>query len=160
MKTIYTHNEEALQVTATRSFAAPRAKVWSYFTTSELLDQWWAPAPYIVKTKSFDFREGGHWHYAMQGPEGDVHWCMELYHTIAHEERFTATDAFCDETGVTNPDLPTNNWDVSFLEEGEVTQVVVVMQFKTEVDMKTLIEMGFEEGFNMGLDQLTALLTV
>lgn len=159
MRTTYTHKPEELQVVAERSFNAPRSKVWEYFTTAELLEKWWGPKPYWVETKSFDFREGGHWHYSMNGPEGDVHWCMETYHSITSELNFTATDAFCDEEGVTDTELPGNDWSTTFTEEDGMTTVTVVMTFKSKEDMEKLIEMGFEQGFDTGLDQLEALLT-
>lgn len=158
MKTKYTHKPGSLQVIAERSFDASRSKVWKYFTTQELLEKWWGPAPYKVTTKSFDFTEGGHWHYSMNGPEGDVHWCMETFHTIVPEERFTATDAFCDENGVTNTELPTNDWLTEFADEGEGTKVTVTITFKSKEDMDKLVEMGFEQGFDTGLNQLETLL--
>ena len=92
MKTKYTVLPEENKLIAERSFKAPKSKVWEYYTTAELLDKWWAPEPYKAITKSFDFSEGGHWHYIMQGPEGDVHHCINNYKTINPEESFTAFD--------------------------------------------------------------------
>jgi uncharacterized protein YndB with AHSA1/START domain len=158
MKTKYTRKPESLQVVAERSLAAPRNKVWEYWTTAELLDKWWGPEPYKTVTKSFDFSEGGRWHYSMRGPEGDVHWCMVIYHSITPEENFTATDAFCDEGGNTNTELPTNEWDTTFRDENGTTKVTVVITFKSEADMQKLVEMGFEQGFDIGLSQLEKLL--
>ncbi len=85
MKTKYTVLPESNQLIAERSFAAPKSKVWKYYTTAELLDKWWGPEPYKAVTKSFDFSEGGHWHYVMQGPEGDAHFCINNYKTIDPE---------------------------------------------------------------------------
>ncbi|HMP31177.1 MAG TPA: SRPBCC domain-containing protein, partial [Saprospiraceae bacterium] len=56
------------QIKIKRSFDAPRDLVWSAWTEAEILDQWWAPQPYINKTKSMHFHEGGHWLYSMTGP--------------------------------------------------------------------------------------------
>ena len=41
-----------------KEFAADLSLVWDAFTKKELLDQWWAPKPYMCKTKQMDFREG------------------------------------------------------------------------------------------------------
>jgi uncharacterized protein YndB with AHSA1/START domain len=55
-------------MTIRREFNAGRQRVWDCHTKSELLDRWFAPKPLTTKTKSMDFRAGGHWHYAMIDP--------------------------------------------------------------------------------------------
>ncbi|MEQ9209596.1 MAG: SRPBCC domain-containing protein, partial [Pseudomonadales bacterium] len=57
-------------LTIKREFAGNRQLVWDCYTKSELLDQWFAPRPLSTKTKSMDFSEGGHWHYAMVESDG------------------------------------------------------------------------------------------
>jgi uncharacterized protein YndB with AHSA1/START domain len=158
MKTKYTVSLETNQLIAERSFAASRSNVWQYYTTAELLDQWWAPAPYKAITKSFDFREGGHWHYVMQGPEGDAHYCINSYKTIKPEESFTAFDGFAHEDWSVNTDMPGSDWEVTFMENGDMTDMRMVLTCGTPEELNTLIEMGMKEGYNQGLDQLEALL--
>ncbi len=158
MKTKYSVVPEMRQLIAERSFKAPKSKVWQYYTTAELLDKWWGPLPYKAVTKSFDFREGGHWHYVMQGPEGDAHYCVNNYKTISPEESFTAFDGFAHEDWSINRTLPGSDWEVTFTENGDVTEVKVVLTCADEKELSTLIEMGMKEGFNQGLDQLEALL--
>ncbi|MES2748816.1 MAG: SRPBCC domain-containing protein [Patescibacteria group bacterium] len=159
MKTNYTVVPEANQLIAKRSFAAPKNKVWQYYTTAELLDLWWAPAPYKAVTKSFDFSPGGHWHYIMQGPEGEAHYCINLYKTIDPENSFTAFDGFANEDWSINNDLPGSDWEVTFTQNGDVTDMKMVLTTKDPAALNTLIEMGMKEGYNQGLDQLEALLT-
>ncbi len=158
MKTKYTVLSESNQLIAERSFEATKSKVWKYYTNSDLLDQWWAPEPYKTITKSFDFREGGHWHYIMQGPEGDAHYCINNYKTINPEESFTAFDGFANEDWSIKTDMPSSDWEVTFIQNGEVTEVKVVLTCGSLEELNTLIEMGMKEGFNQGLDQLEALL--
>ena len=169
MKTTYTEFPETNQLIAERSFEAPKSKVWEYYTTAELLDKWWGPEPYKAVTKSFDFREGGHWHYVMQGPEGDSHYCINNYKTIKPEDSFTAFDAFANEDWSIKTDMPSQDWEVTFTETdlpapggtrqaGGRTDVKVVLTCKSREDLETLVKMGMKEGFNQGLDQLEALL--
>lgn len=158
MKTKYTVQTDTNQLIAERSFVAPRSKVWKFYTTAELLEKWWAPAPYQAITKSFDFSEGGHWHYIMQGPEGQAHYCINNYKTISPEESFTAFDGFADEHWNVNTAMPGSDWEVTFTENGEVTDMKMVLTCDTKEGLATLIEMGMKEGFNQGLDQLEALL--
>lgn len=158
MKTKYTILPEKNQLIAERSFAASKSKVWQYYTTADLLDKWWGPEPYKAITKSFNFSEGGHWHYVMQSPGGDTHYCVNNYKTINPEESFTAQDAFADENWNIKTDMPVTDWVVTFTEDGEQTKVEVVLTCATKEALDTLVSMGMKEGFNQGLDQLEALL--
>ncbi len=157
MKTTYTVLAETNQLVAERSFAAPKSKVWQYYTTAELLEKWWAPKPFKAVTNSFDFSEGGHWHYSMQGPEGEEHFCINVYKTINPEESFTAFDGFAHEDWSINTDLPSSDWEVTFTQNGDMTDMKVVLTCESKAGLDTLIEMGMKEGFNQGLDQLESL---
>lgn len=158
MKTKYTHDETNNKLIAERSFSALKSTVWEYYTTPELLDKWWGPEPYKATTQSFDFRPGGQWKYIMSGPEGDAHYCIETFHDIDPLNSFTATDSFTDENWNVNTDLPTQDWEVTFTEENDLTHIRVVTTFKSAEDMETIVKMGMKEGFDTGLNQLEALL--
>lgn len=158
MKTKFTQNSESNQLIAERSFKAPKEKVWKYYTTAELLDKWWAPSPYKAVTHSFDFSEGGHWHYVMKGPEGDEHYCINNYKTIKPEDSFTAVDAFANEDWSVKTDMPSQEWTVTFTEGADTTDIRVVINCRSKEDLQTLVDMGMKEGFNQGLDQLETLL--
>jgi uncharacterized protein YndB with AHSA1/START domain len=99
-----------------REFAAPLEKVWNAWTQKELLDQWWAPKPWRARTKTMDFRQGGYWLYAMVGPEGDEQFCRVDYQSVMDMKSFSGTDAFCDEDGKINNDIPVSTWNVEFAE--------------------------------------------
>lgn len=159
MKTKYTHVEANNQLIAERSFEAPKSRVWMCFTTAEHLDKWWGPEPYKAVTKSFDFQPGGLWKYVMSGPEGEAHYCLNIFNTIAPENSFTATDSFADENWNVNKELPTQDWEIFFTEESEMTHVKVVITFKSLEDLETIVRMGMKEGFDIGLNQLEELLT-
>ncbi|MCS3532519.1 SRPBCC domain-containing protein [Chryseobacterium sp. JUb7] len=134
------------------------SKVWNYFTKSELLDQWWAPEPWRCETKSQDFREGGIWLYSMVGPEGERHYAQVKYGEIMEHRSFDGVDTFCDENGHVNSDFPEAKWLFGFTGVEEGTKVTVNLHFQSEQAMKQLLEMGFEEGFKMGLNQLEEIL--
>jgi len=138
-----------------RSFNAPIDLVWAAWTEADILDQWWAPKPYRVETKSMDFREGGRWHYAMVSPENEKHWCTFDYETIQPEKQYAGTDAFCDENGVLNTSFPRTHWTNNFnAQQDDSTVVTCELQFKALEDLETLVKMGFKEGFTMGLQNL------
>ena len=154
----FTANKQDNTVRVTREFAAPLGLVWDAWTRAEILDQWWAPHPYKTKTKNMDFRPGGHWLYAMISPEGETHWCRADYQQIENKAAFTCTDAFCDEEGNINTGFPRSEWNNRFKESGDSTTVHIIIKYASLADLEQIIEMGFKEGFTMGLDQLDALL--
>lgn len=66
-------NKDNNTIKISREFAAHISLVWDAYTTSEILDKWWAPKPWKARTKKMDFRVGGSWLYAMVGPAGEEH---------------------------------------------------------------------------------------
>lgn len=137
-----------------REFAAQLPLVWDAWTKPELLDQWWAPKPYVTRTKNMDFREDGHWLYAMIGPDNTTHWCRADYKKIETLRMFSGLDAFCNETGNVNTDHPRSLWTNTFTELGEITQVDIVVKYENLADLEKIIDMGFKEGFTMALGNL------
>lgn len=150
----FTVNKEDNTVHVQREFAAERPLVWEAWTNPEILDQWWAPKPYQTKTKSMDFRVGGHWLYAMVGPKNETHWCRNDYKAIDPHNSFSGLDAFCDETGAVNTKLPRTLWNTSFTDAGENTVVNITAKYNSLADLETVIKMGFKEGFTMALENL------
>ncbi len=142
------------QIKVERSFNAPIDLVWSAWTEAEILDQWWAPKPWVAQTQSMDFREGGHWHYAMVSPEGEKHWGKVDYIKINHQNFFSAYDGFCDAAGKLNTSLPRNKWENNFSQQNEQTLVNIHLIYDSLDDLEKIIEMGFKEGFTSGLENL------
>lgn len=157
-QTNFTENLTEKQMLVSRTFNAPLDLVWRAWTEAELLDKWWAPKPWKTITKTMDFREGGYWLYCMQGPEGEQHWGRADYKTIVVKDFFEAEDAFCDEEGNVNAELPGSDWHVLFTETESGTKVGVTTTFASEEAMKQLIEMGVKEGTQMAHNNLDELL--
>lgn len=152
-------NKENKTITVKREFAAELSLVWDAYTKSEILDKWWAPKPWKAKTKTMDFREGGHWHYAMVGPAGEEHWALANYKAIQIQKKFTGLDAFADADGNVNKDLPQSKWEVSFTDKGQLTLVELLITYDDLAQLEATIQMGFKEGLSMameGLDELFA----
>lgn len=146
-------------IEVTRAFAAPKEHVWAAWTEPELLDQWWAPKPYHIETKSMDFRKGGIWLYAMISPENEKQWCKATYKTIDPHTSFSYSDAFCDENGKETTEKPSSYWTIIFSEDDGVTTVNVTLKQDSLADVQKMIEMGFKEGFLMALENLGEMLS-
>jgi uncharacterized protein YndB with AHSA1/START domain len=151
-------DKEKNTLTIKRAFAANRQLVWDCYTKSELLNQWFAPQPLTTKTKFMDFKEGGYWLYAMVEPDGKEYWGRMDYLKINPIESYSGLDAFSDENGTLNTDLPRANWDVTFHDLDENALVQTVVTYKSLADLETVIQMGMEEGLTSTMERLDDLL--
>lgn len=150
----FTVNKETNTVHVKKEFAAGLDLVWDAYTKAELLDQWWAPKPWLSRTKSMEFKEGGRRIYAMVGPEGEEHWALADYTSISPKTNFKFLDAFCDAAGNLNNEMPRSDWDVDFIDKGNSTLVNIGIKHGTLADLEAIIAMGFKEGFTMAMNNL------
>lgn len=143
-----------------REFAAPIEVVWRAFTEPALLDQWWGPQPWRAETHFMDFREGGHWLYVMISPDDQQrHFGRMNYISIRPHQGFTLQDVFCDENGNTNTDLPMSNGQMTFTATASGTRVQMTTTYENEAMLQTVVEMGFEAGITICMEQLAVVLT-
>lgn len=153
-------DKEKNTLTIRREFLANRQLVWDCYTKSELLDQWFAPAPLTTKTKSMEFREGGHWHYAMVEPNGTEYWGYTEYLKIQPIDYYTSLDAFSNAEGEINKDLPRAEWVVTFTDKDENALVEFIVTYKSLSDLEQVIQMGMEQGMIATLEKLDKLLLI
>lgn len=153
-----TISKEKNTIHIVREFAADIQSVWNAWTKPEILSKWWAPKPYHVETKTFDFREGGIWLYAMVGPENDKYWSRVDYKSIKLQQQILCQDAFSDEKGNVDPEKPSSLWINNFSEHNGITTLNITLQFERLTDLEMLIKMGFKEGISMTFNSLEKLL--
>ena len=144
-------------VYVTKEFAVGLSLVWDAFTKKELLDQWWAPKPFLSKTKVMEFKVGGRRFYAMVSPEGKQMWQLQQYTSITPKTNFKFLSVFADEDQT--PHLPGSDWDLSFTEENGRTKVDISIYNESLERMERMMEMGFKEGFTATLNELDSILT-
>jgi uncharacterized protein YndB with AHSA1/START domain len=152
----FTVDKSTKTVLINREFNAEQSLVWDAFTKQELLDQWWAPKPFISKTKTMDFKVGGRRFYAMVAPNGQEHWSIQKYTSISPKTNFKMFNAFADKDE--NPQLPGSDWDFNFSEQNGTTKVSITIYNDSLERLEKMIEMGFKEGFTMTLNELEELL--
>jgi len=143
-------------VTVNAEFDAELDLVWDAYTKAELLDQWWAPKPFVSRTKVLDFREGGRRFYAMVSPDGQERWALQKYTSITPKTNFKFFNAFADKDE--NPELPGSDWDLNFSRQNGVTTVRVSIYNESLERMERVLEMGFKEGTMMQIKTLEELL--
>lgn len=151
----FTVDKPAKTVVVTMAFAADLSLVWDAFTKPEILDQWYAPKPWMSKTKAMNFAVGGRRFYAMVSPEGQERWSVQTYTSIRPKTNFTMFNAFADSEG--NPELPGSDWDLTFSEQDGMTTVRITIVNKSLERLERLMD-GFKTGMAMTFDNLTNLL--
>jgi uncharacterized protein YndB with AHSA1/START domain len=149
-------------VSITMEFAADLSLVWDAFTKPEILDQWYAPKPWISKTKFMDFKVGGRRFYAMVGPEGQERWAIQKYTSISPKTNFKMFNVFSDKDE--NPELYGSDWDLNFSEhsgshrDANITKVSISIYNESLERMESVLE-GFQIGMTMTYENLKNLLT-
>ncbi len=147
------------RLTIDKVFRAPLHKVWSAWTVDTKLERWWGPEHWPATSHSFDFREGGHWHYKMTGPDGTQYWGLLNYAKIRPMTQLQVNDYFSDAKAVKASPEPNSRWEVRFKKlSGNETRVVTRLNFSTEAALEKTLEMGFEAGYKSALSNLDRLL--
>ena len=155
----FTVNRTNNTVFVNKEFSAELSSVWDAFTKQEILDQWWAPKPWESRTKFMDFRVGGRRFYAMVSPEGQEHWSVQSFTSISPTTNFKYFDAFTDKDENIDKEMPGADWDLNFSEDNGKTTVKIIIKHKTLPDLEKIIQMGFQGGFTITLNDLENLLT-
>jgi uncharacterized protein YndB with AHSA1/START domain len=87
----------------TRTFDAPREKVWRAWTEPEHAMKWWGPAGFTSPAANIDLRVGGKCHLCMHGPAGTEFdkdmWSVGIYKEIVPMEKIVMSDNFADAEG-------------------------------------------------------------
>jgi uncharacterized protein YndB with AHSA1/START domain len=154
----FTVDKTTNTVFVNRAFEADRSLVWDAFTKQEILDQWWAPKPWVSRTKFMDFKVGGRRLYAMVSPEGEEHWSIQEYTSISPKTNFKLKSAFTDKDENINEEMPGSTWDLNFTDAEGITTVSISIKEKSLASLEQIIKMGFKEGFTMTLNYLETLL--
>ena len=152
----FTVDKSKKTVVIEREFDAPQSMVWDAFTKPEILDQWWAPKPFLSKTDKMDFKVGGRRFFAMVSPDGKESWMIQKYSSISPKTNFKLWNSFSDKDE--NPEMPGSDWDFNFSEQNGTTKVSITIYNESFARMEKLIE-GFQQGFTTCLLQLEELLS-
>lgn len=144
-----------------RVFDAPRELVFKAFSESERLKQWWGPRGWTLPVCNVDFRPGGVWHYCMKCTDknqgefyGMESWGKAVYQEIIENEKIVYTDYFSDAEGNEAEGMPPSQITVIFTEEEGRTRLVSRAVFDSTEALKTVVDMGMEQGISETWDRL------
>ena len=150
------------EVVITRTFAAPRALVWTAWTDPEHMRRWWGPVGYTSPACRTDLRVGGRYHWCMRSPEGQDIWTTGVFREVVPTERFVYTNSFADADGnvvpATHYGMPA---DIPL--EMLVTVTLADEEGRTRMTMRhaglpLYMRESAEEGWGGSFDKLAALL--
>lgn len=153
-----TKDIDAQTMTVTCEFDAPVERVWKLWEDPRLLERWWGPPSYPATFVEHDFVAGGRSHYYMTGPEGDQPHGVWRIVSVDAPRSAVFEDAFADEAGTPNPDMPSMTMRLTLAPMGKGTRMTVVTTFPSPEAMQKVLEMGAEEGMRQAMSQIDGIL--
>jgi uncharacterized protein YndB with AHSA1/START domain len=139
----------------TRIIDAPREKVFKAWTDTNLLKQWFAPAPLTTPVAEIDLRPGGSNLIVMRDTQGNDMPNRGVYLEVVENERLVFTDAY---TRAWEPSAkPFMTVILTFDDHGGKTKYTALVRHWTVADRETHEKMGFHQGWGICTDQLAAL---
>ncbi|MBD2846295.1 SRPBCC domain-containing protein [Paenibacillus sp. IB182496] len=152
---------EGNEIILERVFDAPQELVFQAFTEAEHLKHWWGPRGWTLTACHVDFRPGGVWHYCMKcmdENQGDFYgmesWGKGVYQEIDAPAAFSYIDYFSDADGNESQELPATHVAMSFVDEAGKTKLISISRYESEEALKTVLEMGMEQGIKETWDRL------
>jgi len=133
----------------TRTFAAPRERVFQAWTDPAALKEWWAPPGYATPAAEVDLRVGGRYRIGMkEEPDGPLFYLTGVFREVRPPEKLVYTWRWENEQSET---LVT----IEFRDRGAATEVALLHEvFQTGQERD-----AHEKGWTGALDKLVAFLT-
>lgn len=116
----------------TRTYNAPRDRVWDAWADIGKRSQWWKPMGTPITVKAYDLKPGGLMHYGMDTQNGDKWWGLFAYREVEVPSRVVYVNSFSDEEGNIVRSSMHRHWPleilttVTFTEDGDKT----IMKFE------------------------------
>lgn len=142
---------------------APKEEVFAAFASAKTLEKWWGPVEAPATALKFDFREGGVFHYRMNGQQ--INYGLFQFVKIESPNRIEWLNSFANEAGeiISAPfegfDFPLEVLNVVELDEQDgITTLTLTSEpvRATENQLATFdaIRDGMTQGFNGTFNQL------
>jgi uncharacterized protein YndB with AHSA1/START domain len=152
---------EGQELILERVFDAPRKLVFKAFSEAEHLKHWWGPRGWTLTVCNVDFRPGGIWHYCMKCIDenqkdfyGFESWGKAVYGEIVEAEKIVYMDYFSDAEGNEAEGMPSTQITMTFVEHEGKTKLVSRAQYASAEALKTVLDMGMEQGITETWDRL------
>ncbi|WP_255168243.1 SRPBCC family protein [Natrononativus amylolyticus] len=139
-------------MTITRTFDAPRERVFEAWTDPDRVEQWWGPAGFTSTVHELEVRPGGAFRLDMHAPDGTVYPDSGEFHEVEPPERLVLTSrAFEDEDGAYGLEVYNT---VTFAERGGRTELTLEAEvIAARPEVAEALE-GMELGWSQSLEKL------
>jgi uncharacterized protein YndB with AHSA1/START domain len=142
------------EIAMTRSFNAPRQKVFDCFTKPELVKRWLSGPPgWTMVTCEIDLRVGGKYRYAWSHEKGQHMGMGGVYRDVAPPERIVATELF-DDAWYAGEAVGT----LVLTERAGVTTITQTVRYESKEARDGVLKSPMEQGVAYGYDKLEAML--
>ncbi|MEY4765123.1 SRPBCC family protein [Aquabacterium sp.] len=138
----------------------PPEAIWAAWTTPELVNQWFTPAPWRTSDTTIDLRPGGGFHTVMHGPEGERHAQAGCYLVVEPGRTLVWTSALLPgfQPAPPTPEGFAITATIRLTPEGQGTRYEATASHADAASRARHEAMGFEAGWGAALDQLVALM--
>jgi len=151
-KTILIAEPGKLEVLVTRTFDAPRERVFKAFTDPNLIPLWWGPRYLTTTVEKMEVRAGGMWRFIQRDPAGSVYAFHGVYHEVSAPGRIVQTFEFEGTPGHVLMETDT-------LEEQDgKTRLTTQSVFQSVDDRDEMLKSGMEGGQDESYERLSELL--
>ena len=152
----------------TRTFNAPRVKVWQAWTEREQLIKWFGPKGSTISHAALDLRPGGTFHYALRSPDGKEMWGKWTFREIVAPKKLVLVSSFSDAQGGLTPAPMIDNWPLETLStttfEEQEGKTIITLRWvplnASEVQRQTFARMhdSMRQGWGGTFEQLAGYL--
>ena len=152
---------ETKEITLTRTFDAPREKVWSAWTNASEVQAWWGPRGTTIPVCELDAQVGGKMHIVMLagpelGPMAGQKWPMQgIFQTVDGPNTLVFTNQALDDNGSVIIDGLTT---AIFEDVSGKTKLTVTTGGSSDAPQAAQMLGGMEQGWNQQLDKLAEYL--
>jgi len=148
---------EALTMTVNADLDATVERAWQLWADPRQFEKWWGPAGYEVSVVDYDLRTGGRITFVMEGDTGrhDSTWEVVAADPPRHLE---LRDADVDENGRPNDGNAMTLMEITIGERAGGATMAIRTHFDSPEGMAEVLATGVEEGMQMVLEQIDAVL--
>jgi uncharacterized protein YndB with AHSA1/START domain len=140
------------EVILTRTFDAPRAKVFKAFTDPVLIPKWWGPRSLTTVIDRMEPRAGGSWRFVQHDAAGEEFAFHGVYHDVTAPARLIQTFEW---EGLPGHALLET---IHFEEHDGRTTITDTSVFQTIEDRDGMVANGMEYGARESMERLVELL--
>lgn len=143
-----------LEAVMTRSFDAPRTRVWECHTRPDLIRRWLlGPPGWSMPVCEVDLRVGGRYRYEWRKDDGRVMGMGGTFLEIVPPERLVTTELF-DEDWTGGETVTTQ----VLTEQDGITTLTMTTRYSSRQARDAALKTGMTRGMEMGYERLDAML--